>query len=139
MSTYSVNIGDKTFRVDLLRRGANSLTFGIGAQTYEVDIQTCIEHTQAVSSVPTQSAPRAASAARKGAAQPGQILAPMPGIVTKVLVNVGDQVSAGQALLTIEAMKMENSISSPCAGTVKKISAQAGQEVLGQQELILLA
>ena len=47
---------------------------------------------------------------------------PMPGVILDVKVNVGDTVSEGQALFVLEAMKMENDVNAPCAGTVASIS-----------------
>jgi biotin carboxyl carrier protein len=58
-----------------------------------------------------------------------QIVAPMPGKVVRLLVKEGDYVEAGQGLLVIEAMKMQNEIRSPKRGTVERILAKEGQPV----------
>ena len=58
-----------------------------------------------------------------------QIVAPMPGKVVRLLVNVGDAVEAGQGLLVVEAMKMQNEIRSPKNGTVERVLVQEGQAV----------
>lgn len=58
-----------------------------------------------------------------------QILAPMPGKIVRVLVQVGDKVEAGQGLLVVEAMKMQNEIRSPKSGTVERVLAKEGQPV----------
>ena len=69
---------------------------------------------------------------RGGAAQQGQtVTAYMPGRVVKVLVEEGQQVEAGQGLLVLEAMKMENEIQAECAGEVRQIKVAAGQNVDG--------
>jgi 3-methylcrotonyl-CoA carboxylase alpha subunit len=52
--------------------------------------------------------------------------APMPGVVTKVMVVVGDEVTKGQPLLALEAMKMEHMIRAPRAGRVKSVAASPG-------------
>ncbi|MEZ4677568.1 MAG: biotin/lipoyl-containing protein, partial [Caldilineaceae bacterium] len=57
------------------------------------------------------------------------IKAPIPGLVVKVLVAEGDQVEDGQALVLLEAMKMENEIRSIRAGIVREVSVMAGQRV----------
>jgi biotin carboxyl carrier protein len=57
-----------------------------------------------------------------------QLVAPMPGKIVRVLVAAGEKVSAGQGLLVIEAMKMQNEIRSPKSGTVEKL-AKEGQTV----------
>ena len=54
------------------------------------------------------------------------IKAPMPGKITSIDVNIGDQVEEGQALLALEAMKMENRISSPKKGGIKEIRTSVG-------------
>ncbi|HYL86611.1 MAG TPA: biotin/lipoyl-containing protein [Candidatus Angelobacter sp.] len=58
-----------------------------------------------------------------------QIVAPMPGKVVRVLVKAGDAVEAGQGLLVVEAMKMQNEIRSPKNGMVERVLAQEGQAV----------
>ena len=58
-----------------------------------------------------------------------QIVAPMPGKVIRLLVKPGDKVEAGQGLLVVEAMKMQNEVKSPKTGTVEKLSAREGQPV----------
>ena len=69
---------------------------------------------------------------------PTQITAPMPGKLVKVLVKVGDAVTAGQGLVIVEAMKMENELRAPRAGTVVAVKAREGQPVEGQEVLITL-
>jgi len=76
--------------------------------------------------------PRAWSGRRHGALEAQgrqQITAPMPGKVVSLLVRAGDRVEAGQGLLVIEAMKMQNEIRSPKSGTVERLLAKEGQPV----------
>jgi biotin carboxyl carrier protein len=58
---------------------------------------------------------------------PANLLAPMPGKIVRVLCAEGDAVTAGQGILIVEAMKMQNEVQSPRAGTVVKIRVEAGQ------------
>jgi biotin carboxyl carrier protein len=58
-----------------------------------------------------------------------QVVAPMPGKVVRVLVKAGDTVEAGQGLLVVEAMKMQNEIRSPKGGTVERLHVKEGQPV----------
>lgn len=60
----------------------------------------------------------------------GRVKAPIPGLITHILVAVGEEVQVGQPLLVLEAMKMENEIRSPAAGTVVSLHVQSGQSVL---------
>lgn len=63
------------------------------------------------------------------AAHPDQILAPMPGKVTKVLVVSGQNVEKAQAVLVMEAMKMEYTLKSEIAGRITDIQCKAGEQV----------
>jgi biotin carboxyl carrier protein len=60
---------------------------------------------------------------------PRPVKAPMPGMIMRVDVNVGDQVKAGQGVVIIEAMKMENELKAEAAGTVAKIAIAPGTAV----------
>ncbi len=68
----------------------------------------------------------------------GELKAPMPGLVVKVLCQPGDTVAAGQPLVVLQAMKMENELSLSHDGTVKSVSVQPGQTVDQAQVLVTL-
>jgi biotin carboxyl carrier protein len=65
----------------------------------------------------------------------GRVKAPIPGLISRILVEPGATVSAGQPLLILEAMKMENEIRAPFEGVVVSVSAAVGQTVLRNQML----
>jgi biotin carboxyl carrier protein len=67
-----------------------------------------------------------------------QLVAPMPGKIVRVLAAPGEQVTAGQGLLVIEAMKMQNEIRSPKSGTVEKLAAE-GQTVSAGEVLAIVS
>ena len=67
------------------------------------------------------------------------VKSPMPGRVVKVLVAEGDDVAAGQGLLVLEAMKMENEVRARAAGKVSQVHVKAGATVEGNAKLITLA
>ncbi|MFC9091510.1 acetyl-CoA carboxylase biotin carboxylase subunit [Streptomyces sp. NPDC057072] len=81
------------------------------------------------------------AASLTGAARSGtdSLTAPMPGTVTVVKVAVGDEVTAGQSLLVVEAMKMEHVISAPHAGTVAELDVTPGTTVAMDQVLAVIA
>ena len=58
-----------------------------------------------------------------------QVLAPMPGKIVRVLVKTGDAVRAGQGLVVVEAMKMQNEIRAPKSGTIDRVAVIEGQTV----------
>jgi acetyl-CoA/propionyl-CoA carboxylase biotin carboxyl carrier protein len=82
--------------------------------------------------------PVAASLSRSAHAGADSLTAPMPGTVTVVKVAVGDEVTAGQSLLVVEAMKMEHVISAPHAGTVAELDVAPGTTVAMDQVLAVI-
>ena len=74
-------------------------------------------------------APAAAPAVAPVSADGTQVKAPMPGTILAVKKNVGEAVKAGDVIVVLEAMKMENDIVAPCDGTVKSINAPKGSTV----------
>ncbi|MGW3952707.1 acetyl/propionyl/methylcrotonyl-CoA carboxylase subunit alpha [Streptomyces sp. NPDC004752] len=83
--------------------------------------------------------PVAASIGRAGLTGADSLTAPMPGTVTVVKVAVGDEVTAGQSLLVVEAMKMEHVVSAPHAGTVTELDVRPGGTVAMDQVLAVVA
>jgi biotin carboxyl carrier protein len=73
--------------------------------------------------------PRSKALSQGSGATEGTIRTPMPGAVARVLVAVGDTVAAGQVLVVVEAMKMENEFRSPLAGQVVEVPVVAGATV----------
>jgi acetyl-CoA/propionyl-CoA carboxylase biotin carboxyl carrier protein len=72
---------------------------------------------------------RASGSGGAAAAGSGKVAVPMQGTIVKVLVEVGQEVEAGQAVCVLEAMKMENNIAADKAGTIAEIKVEAGQSV----------
>jgi biotin carboxyl carrier protein len=66
------------------------------------------------------------------------ITAPMQGTIVKAAVKEGDQVKAGDLLIVLEAMKMENHINSPRDGTIAEVNVKAGQNVETGTTLIVI-
>jgi len=67
-----------------------------------------------------------------------QLVAPMPGKVVKLLLNVGDEVTPGQGVVVVEAMKMQNEIKSPKAGRLAEIRVTEGEAVAANQLLAVV-
>ncbi len=83
-------------------------------------------------------APRASGAATGGAAT-GDVVAPMQGTIVKVLVEVGQEVNAGDAVVVLEAMKMENQLQADKAGTVSAVKVKAGDKVGSGDVLVVVS
>ena len=114
-----VTIGDTVHRVTTRRDGARgSFVLRIDGRRYAVEALD--ERTRAI---------RDMSVAAKGPSGPQPVRAPMPGLMVRMDVKVGDQVAAGQGVAAMEAMKMENELRAPAAGRVKAVHASVGQAV----------
>ncbi len=89
---------------------------------------------------PARSARIAALARRPaaGAAAPAALRSPMPGRVVKILVKAGDRVAVGQAVVVVEAMKMENELRATRAGTVQALRCEEGSAVEAGQDLVVI-
>ena len=114
-----VRIGDQVHRV-AVRRGATRGLWQLDVDGVRVEAEALDERMRAIKDL------TAASAAASG---PAPLVAPMPGLVVRVAVAVGDQVGAGQGLVVIEAMKMENELRTTAAGVVLAVKATPGQAV----------
>lgn len=129
---YQVTVNGKVFEVEVEKVGGGykSLSmadFGAAAPVAPV--------APVAPAAPAAPAPAAAPAAPAAASTGGEAVAsPMPGNILKVNVNDGDSVNAGDVILILEAMKMENEIVAPCAGTVS-VKVKAGDTVETDQLL----
>jgi pyruvate carboxylase subunit B len=114
-----VKIGTHVYRVVVQKRqGRGRYTLWIDG--YRFETEALDERTRSI---------RDLSAARAGPTGPAPILAPMPGLIVRVSVQVGDTVEAGQGLVVMEAMKMENELRATSAGVVKSVEVAAGTAV----------
>lgn len=134
-----VRVGDRTFSAVLLRVAGTplcQLLWDAGSRSYALTrhrdgwmiqrggqawvAEVVDQRTQAL---------RALKLDRGRRDAPGLVRAPMPGLVLRVEVEVGQPVAAGAGLVVLEAMKMENEIRSPGPGTVRAILVEPGQAV----------
>ena len=114
-----VTIGDEVHRV-VVRRGDARGRYILSIDGHRYDVEALDERTHAIREL------SGASAAPSG---PAPLKAPMPGLVVRVSVAVGDTVAAGQGLVAIEAMKMENELRCIAGGRVRAVHAVVGQAV----------
>ena len=116
----------------------------VGDQFFEIDVDPVGGGS---GSVPVASSTPASPAAQAAPTQSGQIevtegetavISPMPGILISVSVEEGQAVAAGDPLLVLEAMKMQNTIPSPVDGTIRAIPVVAGTQVVKDQVLAII-
>lgn len=126
MKKFKLTIGGKTYEVAAERDTADParLSITVDGEVHSVQIEE--------EAAPRQGAPRARPAAAPpgaGGGGGGKVLAQLPGTVLSVDVSEGDSVSAGDKLLVLEAMKMENVISADGDGRVNAIHVKKGDKV----------
>lgn len=95
----------------------------VNGKAYNVEVEEVTNGATPVAAAPA--APVAAPVSADGE----KVTSPMPGTILDVKVNVGDTVTAGQALFVLEAMKMENDVNAPCAGKVLSVNVTKGATV----------
>ena len=120
---YKVTLNGRTYEIEVEAGKAMLL------DEYEAIVPSA---PAAVAAAPVAAAPVAAPAAAPAAAAPvaGEaVTAPMPGNILKVNVTAGQAVKEGDLLIVLEAMKMENEIFAPKAGTVAQVLVQKGSTV----------
>lgn len=116
----------------------------VNGTAYEVEVESLGVCDQVVASAPVaSSAPAPAPVAKPSAPAPApapkpapapsgageSVTAPMPGKVLRVVASQGSSVSAGDVIIILEAMKMENEIVAPCGGTITQMAAKEGATV----------
>ena len=124
-SAFSILLGGRSLDVTLEETAGGGLLLRVNGREFQVEIND----------------PRSWRRGRHAGIELAgrqQMLAPMPGKIVRVLVAVGQQVSAGQGLLVIEAMKMQNEIRAPKSGTVEKL-AKEGQTVNAGEVLAVVS
>jgi len=121
---YSLLVDGRSYEVDVLEERGALLVF-VGGQVFRLE--------------PQEEKKRLRRRVEEEVAVGRQaIVAPMPGKVVKVLVGLGDQVQAGDGVIVIEAMKMENELKAAGPGTVREVKVAPGQGVNGGDVLIVI-
>lgn len=146
MSEYVLKIGGREYRAKVAEITADRATIVVDDTSYDVDLVE-IGRRAAPSVSVQRSTPRPAASTgsppsaptRSPAETSGAVPAPLPGLVLRVQVKEGDAVQAGQPLLVMEAMKMENVVPAPHQGTVRKIFVAEGATVGEGEPLVEVA
>ncbi|HTB92977.1 MAG TPA: biotin/lipoyl-containing protein [Candidatus Sulfotelmatobacter sp.] len=133
----TVSLDGHLVDADAIQIGPNVVSVMLGGQSFELHISRSPDGTLKLRCGPHEFSAeiidtRAWRGRKHGAVEVEgrqEIPAPMPGKVVRVLVAVGDAVEAGQGLLVVEAMKMQNEIRSPKSGKVERLLVKEGQAV----------
>ena len=114
-----LTVGDEVHRI-VVRPGTSRGRYTIWVDGFRHEVEALDERMRAI---------RELAGAAAGPAGPAPLVAPMPGMIVRVNVQVGDRVQPGQGLVVMEAMKMENELRAQAAATVKAVLAQPGSAV----------
>ena len=151
MRTYSYNVNGAQYDVTIeniqgqvAKVNVNGVAFDVemlGAPIAEGDLPAAAPAATSAAAPAATTAPTTAPATpAKGAAGAGTpVKAPLPGVVTKVLVANGQSVKKGDTVVVLEAMKMENNITAECDGTVSGVCCAAGDSVMEGTTLVTIA
>ena len=136
MKKFNVTVNGKSYEVVVEEVGGAAVSAPV-AVAAPAPVAKAAPAPVAAAPAPAPVATPAAPAAPV-AAGAGTITAPMSGTIFKSLVKVGDTVKNGQAVIVLEAMKMENEIFAPCDGTVKEVKFAEGAAVSPGDVLVVI-
>jgi len=132
---FHVYVGEEYFKVEVGEEGAAPRVVARApAASNQAQKQGSVGGPQPVTPHPTHKAPLIASIGEGET----PILAPMPGVIVKYVKKVGDKVKAGDPVVIIEAMKMNNSIEAPCDGEIVEIPFEAGASIAKENVLCVI-
>jgi pyruvate carboxylase subunit B len=114
-----IRLGTRVYRVVVEKKQGKG-KYRLWIDGYRFDAEALDERTRAI---------RELSAANAPPTGPAPIMAPMPGLIIRINVNPGDHIQAGQGVVVMEAMKMENELRATTAGVVKSIAVAPGTAV----------
>lgn len=127
---YKITLKGRTYEVEVERGEAMILD--------EYEALSPVPSAPAPAPVPAPAAPAAPAPVQAPAGGGTPVVSPLPGNVLAVNVKVGDRVKAGQVLVLVEAMKMENEIAAPADGTVKQLCVSKGAVVATGDTLLVI-
>ncbi len=121
---FTIKIKGKEHFGEIVSLKQNVCTVNVNGNTYKFSIET------------EKSLKRQKKLAKKGVSSNVKITAPLPGTILETMVKEGDKVAKGEALMILEAMKMQNEIVSPISGKVSRLMVSQSDTVLKDQLLI---
>lgn len=132
MKKFKFTISGKQYEVEVQSFENDKAQVVVNGTQYEVDVEREKEEAKPVIAPRPKAAPApaAASAPVAGDANGTKAVAPLPGTIMQIFVNVGDEVKRGDKILMYEAMKMENNFLAEVDGVIKDIKVKVGDNVL---------
>jgi biotin carboxyl carrier protein len=134
-----IRLGEESFTIGSWEKSNLKALKRVIVQGKNINLWKAGEWTSFADTLVQVKSTREQSRNKKGSAEQGGMISPMPGKILKVMVKVGQSVKAGEGLLVMEAMKMEHTIKANADGVVEEIHCEAGKLVDGGVELVSLA
>ncbi|MDD3108229.1 MAG: biotin/lipoyl-binding protein [Alistipes sp.] len=138
MKEYKLKINGNDYNVTVNSLSGNAADVTVNGKNYAVTLDNGTPAATPSASASAPVAPVAAAPKPAAAVGGGSIKSPLPGVILDIKVAVGDTVTAGQRLMVLEAMKMENNVDSDKAGVVKEIKVSTGDSVLEGDVLMVV-
>lgn len=138
MKNFKFKIHENNYNVRIVSHEGKEIALEVNGTGYTVDMKDDVKAKKTPTLVRTAPKQNAEPVKMKSKDSKAKIIAPIPGAILSVNVNVGDSVKEGDLLLVLEAMKMENHITAEEAGTIKVIHKQKGAQVLQEEVLMEL-
>ena len=116
----------------------------LNGKDYEVDVDELDEAVvrsvkDSAPAAPVAAAPAANNTQKAVEGEGTPVKSPMPGTILKVVANAGQSVKAGDVLIILESMKMENEVVAPASGTVNKVCVESGDNVATDEVLAFIS
>ena len=150
MAKYEYKVEGTDYEVEILEIEDNVAKVTVNGKAFEVELKQALKPTARPIKQVTAPDPKPAAApatpaapttpAAPAAAGAGQkVEAPLPGTITEVKVNVGDQVKKGDTVVILEAMKMQNNIEAESDGQITSVLVKQGDSVMEGTPLVTIA
>ena len=145
MNKYQYKVKGVDYEVEIAEVEGNIAKVNVNGIPFEIELQKPINAAKhptmshpkveapkpaAATAAPAQQAPQPAPAAQAPAGAGAQVKAPLPGTITDIKVQPGQQVNAGDTVIVLEAMKMQNNIEAEQSGQVTSILVKQGDTVM---------
>jgi biotin carboxyl carrier protein len=143
MKEYIITVKDRSHKVVIKKIQTDTAIVEVNGEEYEVGIERKFSrHLEPLSVKPTRRTTTVEEKAEKISERPAgsvgknEIVAPLPGMILKILVRNGQKLKSGETVIKMEAMKMENEIKTDQDGIVKQIYVKEGDTVLENSPLL---
>ena len=126
-SAFTMN--DHTYRCEITQKDQNRITVKVNGIEYKFSLESIFSYLRQ----------GLLNKGDKDNASKNNLISPMPGKIVDIFMSEGDLVNAGEPILSLEAMKMQNEINAACNGVIRKIHVQPGQSVMKDELLVEIA